>query len=115
MEIMNIAANKLLTETIPKWIHRELTPQIQDETKATNVSMIKKEDAQINLEDDPYLNFRKIMAYEEWPRAYFVENDKRVIINSATWNGTEIEILRVTPEGKKEMDYSIYRKNQKLV
>lgn len=108
MENMNEVANKLLIDTIPKWIAGEIEPREQDHDKATYVKMIKKEDALIDLSDDEYLNFRKIMAYEKWPRAYFIRDDKRVIINSAEWKDEKLEILTVTPEGKKEMDYKVF-------
>lgn len=105
---MNKTAGELLVKTIPEWVGGKITPKEQDHDKATTVSMIKKEDALINLEDNDYLNFRKIMAYEKWPRAYFIKNNKRVIITSAEWKNDRLEILKVIPEGKKEMSYSEY-------
>lgn len=108
MESMNAVAGRLLADTIPKWIKGEIIPKEQEHDKATYVKMIKKEDALIDLNDDNYLNFRKIMAFERWPRAYFIENNKRVIINSAKWINNKLEITRVTPEGKKEMNYRDY-------
>ena len=94
LESMNLVANKLLVETILKWVAGEITPKEQDHTKATFVKMIKKEDALIDLNDDDYLNFRKIMAYEKWPRAYFLEDNKRIIINEAIWKDDKLEIVK---------------------
>jgi methionyl-tRNA formyltransferase len=113
MEKMNEVANKLLVTILPQWIEGKIQPQEQDHSQATYVQMIKKEDALIDLHGDPEENFRKIMAYEEWPRAYFIENSKRVIINAAEWNNGELHITRVTPEGRKEMSYKDYLNGKK--
>ncbi len=114
MNTMNTTANKLLVEIIPKWVAGEITPTTQDESKATYVQMIKKEDALIDLSDDGYLNYRKICAYEVWPRAYFIQNEKRVIITSAKWVDEKLTIQKVIPEGKKEMDYMVYLKSIRI-
>ena len=113
MENMNTIANKLLVKIIPEWVSGKITPKEQDHTQASYVKMIKKEDALIDLGDDGYLNFRKIMAYERWPRAYFLEDQKRIIINEAVWKDGKLEITKVTPEGKKEMDYKVYQNSKK--
>jgi len=110
---MNVVANKLLADIIPKWVDGEIIPKEQNHTEASYVKMIKKEDALIDMKGDGYLNFRKIMAYEKWPRAYFLEDSKRVIINKATWKDDKLEITKVTPEGKKEMDYKTYLNSKK--
>ncbi len=108
LERMNEVAGKLLIKTIPEWIEGKIKPKEQVENKATYVKMIKKEDALIDFKDDDYLNFRKIMAYEKWPRAYFFQDNKRVIINLADFREGKLDITRVTPEGKKEMNYKDY-------
>ena len=113
MENMNTIANKLLVKIIPEWVSGKIAPKEQDHTQASYVKMIKKEDALIDLGDDDYLNFRKIMAYERWPRAYFLEDQKRIIINEAVWKDGKLEITKVTPEGKKEMDYKVYQNSKK--
>lgn len=112
MNNMNSVAGLLLSETIPKWINAEIVPKEQNHDEATFVKMIKKEDALLTLSEDPYLNYRKIMAYEKWPRAYFIENNKRVIVNEAVFTDGKLDIKRVTPEGKKEMSYSEYLKRK---
>lgn len=111
MNRMNAIAGKLLANLIPKWIRGEIIPIEQDHEKATFVKMIKKEDGLLDLSDEPYLNYKKIMAYERWPRTYFIENGKRIIINKARLDGSKLEILRVTPEGRNEMDYRDYQKS----
>jgi methionyl-tRNA formyltransferase len=95
---------KMLVDVLPEWISGEIKPQVQDHDKATFSKMVKKEDTEINLADNDYLNYRKIMAYER-VKPHFYKNGKRIIINSAKFEDGQLKILRVTPEGKKEQDY----------
>ena len=55
----------------------------------------------------------KILAYEEWPKTYFEIGGKRIIITKAIWKDNNLEILKVIPEGKKEMNYSDFLRGLK--
>jgi methionyl-tRNA formyltransferase len=109
------AGGELLVQVIPQWLNGELTPQEQDHAQATYTKKIFKEDGLIDLSGDPYLNFRKIQAYADWPKPYFfVERSSkkiRVIIKDAEYKDGELKILRVVPEGKKEMDYADFERS----
>ena len=83
---------------------------------------IEKEDGKLNidlnnLEKDSYQNLLKIRAFEEWPTAYFFveRNGKkiRVIITDAKLKDEKLEILKVIPEGKKEMLFEDFLRGQK--
>lgn len=101
---------ELLLETIPLWLEGKIEAREQDHSKATYTEKIKKEDALIDLTGDPYKNFLKIQAYSEWPRAYFMEGKKRVIITAAVYEEGKLILKRVIPEGKKEMAFAEYRR-----
>ena len=105
---------KLLADILPKWNAQEISATPQDHANATYTKKISKEDGLLNLTDNAYLNFRKIKAYERWPKAYFIIKKKnkeiRVVINKANYKNNILEILRVTPEGKQEMDYKDFAK-----
>jgi methionyl-tRNA formyltransferase len=87
----------------------------QDESKATYCKKIKKEDGLIDLNDDPIKNYNKFRAYAHWPRTYFFarrslgegsfKNNKRIIITDAKLENGKFKILKIIPEGGKEMDY----------
>jgi len=83
--------------------------QAQNHDKATLCTKITKEDALINLAGDPATNYRKILAYDIWPRAYcFVERhgkQMRVIITDAVFEEGQLVLKKVIPEGKREMEY----------
>jgi methionyl-tRNA formyltransferase len=95
----------MLAEVIPAWIKGEITAIPQDDSIATVTKKIKKEDGLIDLSDDQIANYRKILAYEGWPRTYFMHEGKRIIITNAEFKDGELKIKKVLPEGKKEMNY----------
>lgn len=81
----------------------KLTPQ--NERKATYCKKIKKEDGLLDLNDDPTKNYNKFRAYAKWPRTFFFENGKRMVITDAILENNQFIIKKVIPEGKKEIDY----------
>lgn len=111
-EILGTEGGKTMVEVIPRWLSGEIQAIPQDEGLVTFSSMIKKEDALIDLNDDPYKNFLKIKAYENWPIAFFLKEHKgkniRVKVTDATFLDGNLVIKKVIPEGKKEMDYKSF-------
>lgn len=101
---------ELLVTTMPNWVNGNILKAEQLHSKATYTKKITKKDAQIDLRDDPYLNFRKIQAYHESPVAYFMHkhNGKeiRVKITSASFIDGNLVIEKVIPEGSKEISYT---------
>lgn len=109
----------LLCEIIPDIIIQKIKPEIQDESAATYCSKIHKEDGEINLNDDGIKNYNKYRAFYEWPGIFFFiparhnshsggeKNNKRirVKINNAIYENGQFLPKRVTLEGKKEIDY----------
>jgi len=104
---------KLLAEVIPKWINGKIKPVPQDDDKATYTKKFKKEDGEIDLDGDQYQNFLKIRAFEGGIGTYFFAGDMRIKITDADFRDEKLEILRVIPEGKKEMDYSDFLRGVK--
>lgn len=112
---------QMLAEILPKWIAKEIQTREQDHKSATFTQKITKEDGLIDLDDDAEKNYRKIQAFNIWPRAYFFmeknakhlkDNKKiRVIITEAKLEDGKLVIEKVIPEGKKEVPYSVFLKN----
>lgn len=104
----------LLAKILPEYLNGKLAPVAQNDAEASYTKMVEKSDAEIDLNNDAYLNFRKIMAYHSWPKAYtFFEtaNTKiRAQISEASWENNELIIERIIPEGKKEMDYEDFKR-----
>lgn len=106
---------ELFLEILPDLLSSKLEEKTQDESLVTYSKKIKKEDARINLSDDQWENYKKILAYDIWPRAFFFaeKNGKplRVVITSAVFENGKLKIEKVIPENKKEMPYEVFRKN----
>ncbi len=100
---------RLLAEVLPKWVMGEIAAHAQDHERATYTKKITKEDGLLDLSGDPRLNFLKIRAFDPWPGTYFfVERGGkkiRIKITDAKLTGGNLEILRVIPEGRREMSY----------
>jgi methionyl-tRNA formyltransferase len=111
-EMMAKEGAKLLALTIPAWLEGKIKETEQDHSAATYTKKISKEDGEIDLNSDPYSNFRKIQAYHQWPQAFFfVDSGKkkiRVKITSAEFKAGKLMIKKVVPEGKKEMNYEAF-------
>jgi methionyl-tRNA formyltransferase len=104
------ASVTIFKEIINDWLEGKINPTEQNHSEATFTKKIEKADGLIDLENnDSYDNFLKIQAYSTWPQAYFFikkgEQKIRVIIKEAKYIDNKLEILRVLPEGKKEMSY----------
>ncbi|MBU4480344.1 methionyl-tRNA formyltransferase [Patescibacteria group bacterium] len=116
-ELENVMAEiggQMLVEIIPKWIKGEIKIQEQDHSKATYINKINKEEAFIDLNENPEKNYRKILALQNFNPYFFAErNGKkiRVIIKDAKIEEEKLIFTRVLPEGKKEMDYQDFFRN----
>ncbi len=109
---------KLMAHILPDWIQGRIKTNAQNELEATYTKKISKEDGLIMLDADPKLNYRKVRAYEAWPKTYFfAERDGKkikVIITKARLEDNRLLIERVIPEGKKEMDYEAFERGLKI-
>lgn len=113
--LMAEAGAELLLETLPDWIAGNITPEPQDHEKATFCGKITKDMGELDLSADPYQNYLKICAFDGWPGTFFFaeKDDKKIrikITDAQLSENGELDILRVIPEGKKEMDYSVFIK-----
>ncbi len=110
--ILADAGGQLLAETLPRWARGEMVAHDQEHGHATYCKKIQKEDAHLDLASDPETNYRKFLAYDMWPRVYFMHErggkQMRVIVTNATLTDGAFVITSVLPEGKKEMPYAAF-------
>lgn len=114
-KILSEKSADAICDILPKWLQGEIKETEQDHTKATFCGKIEKKDAEILLADNPEKNLRKIRAFHRWPGAFFFENGKRIIVRRAKISENKLEIERVVPEGKKEMNYQDYLRGLKSI
>jgi methionyl-tRNA formyltransferase len=75
--------SKLLLETLPGWLNKELRPQIQDEAQATYSKLITSEDAEIDWNLSAVELWRRVRGYNPWPISYTWYQGKRLKIYSS--------------------------------
>lgn len=100
----------LIVQILPKLISGTLEEIEQNHSDATYTEKVSKNDGLIDL-NKPIEAYKKILAFEGWPGAYFFvdRNEKqiRVIVLEAKLNEDgSLNIIKVKPEGKNEMLYT---------
>ena len=107
---LNVIGARLLVETLTSIQGGNASPVIQDETGITKCGKIEKENGLIDPNGDPIENDRKFRAYYGWPGVYFFKEKDgkqiRIKITDAILQNGVWKILKVIPEGKKEIDYT---------
>ena len=110
---LNDLAKPLLIESIDRLASGTATFTEQDDSHATFSKKISKADGLLDLSSDPLTNYRKYRAYFGWPGTYFfIEHEgkqMRTIIKDAEFKDNQFIIKKVLPEGKKEMDYEVFK------
>ncbi len=76
---------ELLMETLGLWLNRQLTPQPQDEAKATYSQPITKEEGEIDWRLPAGEIWRRVRAFQPWPGCY------------TRWEGKSIKVLEARP------------------
>lgn len=102
---------ELLKKTLPDYLEGKISPQAQDPNNITKCGIIKKSDGEIHLSENSVSLWRKYRAYHPWPGIfYFDSSGKRIKITEATFDKGEFKILKIVPEGKKEISWELYNK-----
>ncbi len=83
------AGARLLAETLPLWFDRCLTPQPQDESRASYTTPITKEDGAIDWRLSANEIWRRLRAFYPWPRCH------------TRWRGRLLGIHEAVPLHKK--------------
>ena len=110
-EALSKLGGQILSKVLPKWLNNSIEPKEQNHKEATFCHFIQKSDALIKLDDNPYKNYLKILAFEGWPGAFFInKRGKRIKILKAVLENGELKILSVLPEGKSEMSFEDYKR-----
>jgi len=123
-DLLATEGGNFLAETLPGWLSGEITGTPQDESGATFTHKFTDEDARLVFPEGKMPTGKearealcKIRAFDKNPRAYFLApgkngTEERVIITEAAIEDGALVLLKVIPEGKKEMDYSVWTQNK---
>jgi methionyl-tRNA formyltransferase len=115
-QILADLGGDLLVTTLTKYLNKEISPKEQNHEEATFCTKITKEMSELQLDpnnlptgNEAYQILLKIRAFAGWPETFFIHDGKRVKIKSAVLDNTgRLVLKRIIPEGKKEMDFSVY-------
>jgi methionyl-tRNA formyltransferase len=107
-----------LASLLPKWLAGEIIPVAQNHAEATFCTKITKDMAELELDplalpsgQEAYQTLLKIRAFSGWPETYFMYEGKRIKIKAAELDKSgQLQLKRIIPEGKKEMDFDVYFK-----
>jgi methionyl-tRNA formyltransferase len=114
--ILAAIGGQLLARTIPQYLSGEIVPKEQDHAKATFCTKITKDMGELEIDPhnppsgrEAYAILLKIQAFAGWPETFFMYQGLRIKIKAAKLDETgKLEIARIVPEGKKEMDFKAY-------
>ena len=82
--LLGIGAD-LLSEVLPRWLKSEVTPQPQDDSRATITRKLEKSDGEVNWELSAEEIERRLRAFTPWPGLF------------TYWQGKLLKILSVRP------------------
>ncbi len=106
---------ELLTEVLPSLESGTAVFTPQDASQMTHFGKIDKSEGLLDLNGDAGTNWNKYRAYAESPGTYFFAQkngkDMRVKIIKASLQNGVFTPERVVPEGKKEMNYADFSRN----
>jgi methionyl-tRNA formyltransferase len=125
-EVLEVAADALLSEHVGPWIRGEIEPRPQPEEGATLTKPLRREDGRLDLSRSPSELERQIRAYQPWPGSFLDTAIGRVIVWKAepaagssvpgtfdidgivTDDGGRLRLLEVQPAGGKRMPWDAF-------
>lgn len=133
-ELLAREGGRLLAEVIPIWVAGTIPPEEQDHSQATVCGKFEKKDGEVDLAGDPYQNWLKYCAFDGWPGVFtYIEKRQnteeriqsvadtmptqevtqkvRLKITEAEYVDGEFRIIKVIPEGKKEVRWEEWAQN----
>lgn len=84
-----VLSARLLEDTLPRWLQGRLSPQPQDERKASFSRLITKEDGYIDWHLPAAQLWRRVRAFQPWPSCY------------TRWHGKLLKIIEAAPLGEE--------------
>jgi len=101
----------LLADTLPAYLAGDITPVPQDSALASRTRKLAKADGLLSLDAPAETNWNKYRAYAESIGTYFMKDGKRVKITAAEFAKGEFRVLRVIPEGRREISFADFARS----
>jgi methionyl-tRNA formyltransferase len=113
--LLAATGGELLAEVLPEWVAGNIDPQEQDHAAASYCGRFTKEDSKLDI--DPLKLPKGAHARQAWLKinafagigdTYFIHENKRVKVTKAELTEGQLQLQRVVPEGKPELDFAQY-------
>jgi methionyl-tRNA formyltransferase len=105
----------LLASIIPQWLAGEIIPVEQFHGAATYCGRLDRSMGALELDphnlptgEEAYQTLLKIRAFDGFPGTFFLHEGKRIKITKAHIDNDQLQLDQIIPEGKKEMDATMY-------
>lgn len=105
----------LLAAALPDYVAGNITPQEQNHDAATYCGKLDRSMGELQIDpynlptgNEAYQALLKIRAFDGFPGTFFIHDGKRIKITDAELAAGKLRILRIIPEGKKEVDFNQY-------
>lgn len=117
-QILGQRGTEMFLNILPDLAQAKAVGQEQNHAVATYTEKFEKKDGELDLvSGDPWQNYLKIKAFSSSPQTYYFAEKNgtkiRVVIKDAKYENGKLILLRITPEGKKEMAYEDFLRGLK--
>ncbi len=100
----------LIKKSLPAYLDGQLKARPQNHSQATFTPLIKKEDGEIDWDQDIKIIERKIRGFNPWPGTFIKLNSKIFKIYSAEIKGERLILGEVQLEGRQRMSFEEFRR-----
>ncbi len=109
---------EMFAEILPEYFAGKIISQEQNHAEATYTKKLAKQDGELNLSEPAIVNYRKILALNPWPGAYFFHEHHgkkiRVNVKTARFEGGNLIFEKVIPASGREMNWQAFLNGIKL-
>lgn len=103
-------ALELVKKSLADCLGGKLKPKAQDHSQATFTPLIKKEDGEIDWDQDLEMIERKIRAFNPWPGTFTFLDGQIFKIYSGEIKGDKLILGQVQLAGRKKIDFEEFRR-----
>lgn len=119
-DMLGQIGGEILALTIPAHVEGLITPEMQRHEEATYTKKFEKSESEIFIDldnlptgEEAFSTLCKIKAFEGIGDTYFIDNGKRIKVKGACLIDDTLTLTTVVPEGKKEVEFSLYLTSRK--
>jgi len=102
-------ASENLAKTFKMYLSGKIIPKIQNETQTSYTKKLEKSDGRITSQDNAKSALAKILAFSNWPKAYFEIEGQKIIIHRAHLEEKYLIIDEIQMENRQKIKFSDFK------